>query len=46
MPEAQKMKTRVAPKRVLLAFLEALAISWALLYLGEYLGWSWIREAG
>ena len=40
------MKTRIRPMRVLLAFLEALAIALAVLYLGEYFGWHWVREAG
>ena len=40
------MKTRIRPTRVLVALLEALAISWALLYLGEYFDWHWVREAG
>ena len=40
------MKTRIRPIRVLVAFLEALAIALAVLYLGEYYGWHWVREAG
>jgi hypothetical protein len=38
-PELETMKTRIRPTRVLVAFFEALAISWALLYLGECFGW-------
>jgi hypothetical protein len=40
------MKERIRPSRLLVAFIEALVISWALLYLGEYFGWDWVREAG
>ena len=40
------MTTRIQPTRVLVTFFEALAITWALLYLGEYFGWHWVREAG
>ena len=40
------MKTQIRPTRVVVAFLEALAISWGLLYVGEYFGWHWVREAG
>jgi len=30
------MKERIRPARLLVAFIEALVISWALLYFGEY----------
>ena len=40
------MKKEIRPTRVLVTFLEALAITWGLLYLGEYLGWHVVREAG
>jgi hypothetical protein len=42
----QTMEKRMALARLLVVFIEALAISWALLYLGEYFGWQWAREAG
>ena len=40
------MKTQILPTRVLVIFLQALAITLGLLYLGEYFGWHWVREAG
>jgi hypothetical protein len=40
------MKTQIRPTRVLVTFLEALTITWVLLYFGEYFGWQWVREAG
>ena len=40
------MNTQVRPTRVLVTFLETLAITWVLLYLGEYFGGHWVREAG
>lgn len=40
------MKTEIRPTRVLVTFLGALAITWVLLYLGEYFEWHWVREAG
>ncbi len=40
------MMERIRPARLLGWILEALVISWALLYFGEYFGWQWVREAG
>ena len=40
------MTTRIPAARVVLALLGALAAALALLYLGEYFGWRWVREAG
>jgi hypothetical protein len=40
------MKERIRPFCLLGGFIEAVAISWALLYVGEYFGWHWVREAG
>ena len=40
------MAAGIRPARVLLVLFEALAITLGLLYIGEYLGWSWVREAG
>lgn len=40
------MNERIRPARLLVAVIKALVISWALLYLGEYLDWHWVREAG
>ena len=42
----QTMEKRMALARLLVVFIEALAISWALLYLGRYFEWQWAREAG
>ena len=39
-------KTHFRPTHVLVAFLEALVITWGFLYLGEYFEWRWVREAG
>jgi hypothetical protein len=39
-------KRRSRPARLFIAVSGALLISWALMYLGEYFGWHWEREAG
>jgi hypothetical protein len=43
-----KMTTRdrFRPRRLLVALAAAALICWALLYLGEYFGVQWVREAG
>jgi hypothetical protein len=40
------MMRRIGRGRLFLVVLEALVTTWALSYLGEYVGWSWVREAG
>lgn len=40
------MRTRIRPAKVLLIMLQCLASALVLLYLGEYFGWRWVREAG
>ena len=40
------VKRRYSPGRLLIAVVEALLISWALLFLAEYFGWHLVREAG
>jgi hypothetical protein len=32
--------------RALVVFVEAVLISWALIFLAEWLGWHWLSEAG
>ena len=39
------MPARLRPTRTLLTILEALAIAWVLLYVGEYFGWGWVSLA-
>jgi hypothetical protein len=43
-----KMTTRdrFRPRRLVVALAAAVLICWALMYLGEYLGVHWVREAG
>jgi hypothetical protein len=43
-----KMTTRVRflPRRLIVALAAAVLICWALMYLGEYFGVHWVREAG
>jgi hypothetical protein len=36
---------QIRPVRLLVAFIEALVISWALVYFAEYFGWHWVRDA-
>ena len=40
------VRRRYSPTRFLVAFVEALLISWALIFLAEYFGWHLVREAG
>jgi hypothetical protein len=40
------MRDRFRPRRVIVALPAAVLICWALLYVGEYLGVQWVREAG
>jgi hypothetical protein len=40
------MKRRHLKVRALVVLVEALLISWALLYLSEYFGWRWTSELG
>jgi hypothetical protein len=39
-------RRRYSPARLFIAVVGGLLISWALMYLGEYFGWHWIREVG
>ena len=39
-------KRRYSPARLLVAFVEALLMSWALIFLAEYFGWHLLPEAG
>jgi hypothetical protein len=43
-----KMTTRdrLQPRRLVVALAAAVLIFWALMYLGEYFGVHWVREAG
>lgn len=43
-----KMTTRdrFRPRRLVVALAAAVLICWALMYLGEYFGVHWVREAG
>jgi hypothetical protein len=40
------MDRKYGPKSVAFAILEALVISWALIFLAENFGWQLVREAG
>jgi hypothetical protein len=40
------MNRRLSPVNLLVVFVEALLISWALLFLAEEFGWHLAREAG
>ena len=40
------MNRRISPVNLLVVFVEALLISWALLFLAEEFGWHLVREAG
>jgi hypothetical protein len=40
------MNRRLSPVNLLVVFVEALLISWALLFLAEEFGWNLVREAG
>jgi hypothetical protein len=39
-------RDRFRPRRLVVALAAAVLICWALLYIGEYLGVQWVREAG
>ena len=40
------MNRRLSPRNLLVVFVEALLISWALMFLAEEFGWHLAREAG
>jgi len=46
MNEETAMRERFRPKRLVVAVAVAVVISWALMYLGEFFGVHWVREAG
>jgi hypothetical protein len=46
MEEMMTTRERFRPKRLVVAVAIAVLISWAVMYLGEYFGVHWVREAG